>query len=175
MTGKNILLSMLTAGAPGHHTRPQPQNGDVLRVNRGLYSHYGVYVADSGHVIHYTGATGPADFNGVVRETTLAEFLNGSKDFDVCRFPENPQRLLAPKNSKHKLFQLWQAIKAARLKDYHLYSGDEAVERARSRIGQGGYNLAFNNCEHFAVWCRTGVKESSQVNNILDVITYLMG
>lgn len=150
------------------------QNGDVLRVNRGLYSHYGVYVADSEHVIHYTGATGPNDFNGVVRETTLTEFLNGSENFNVCTFSEKPQRLPVSKDSKHKLFQLWQVIKTARLKDYHLYSGDETVARARSKIGQGGYNLAFNNCEHFAVWCRTGVRDSSQVNNVLDIITYLL-
>ena len=44
----------------------EPQNGDVIRVNRGLYSQYGVYVADSKHVIHYTGATVPNDFNGIV-------------------------------------------------------------------------------------------------------------
>ncbi|MBQ6981315.1 MAG: lecithin retinol acyltransferase family protein, partial [Synergistaceae bacterium] len=64
-----------------------PKNGDVLRVNRGLYSHYGVYAADKNHVIHYTGATGPNDFNGIVRETSLDEFLNGSENFSVCTFP----------------------------------------------------------------------------------------
>ena len=155
--------------------KPLPRNGDVLRVNRGLYSHYGVYVADTNHVIHYTGATGPDDFNGIVRETTLAEFLNGSETFSVCTFPERPEKLLIPRDGKHKIFQLWQILRAARMRGYHLYSGDEAVARARSKIGEGGYNLAFNNCEHFAVWCRTGIKDSSQVNNILDIITYFLG
>ena len=171
-----LLPLLLNAGAHSHpHRQTQPQNGDVLRVNRGLYSHYGVYVEESEHVIHYTGATGPADFNGIVRETSLAEFLNGSEHFDVCSFPDNPQTLPAIANPSHKLFQLWQAVKAAKLKDYHLYSGDETVQRARSKLGTGGYNLAFNNCEHFAVWCKTGIRDSSQVNHILDIITYLMG
>ncbi len=70
----------------------QPSNGDVLRVNMGLYSHCGVY-AESGHVIHYTGTTGTDDFNGIVCETTLAEFLSGSKDFSVCKFREHPDNL----------------------------------------------------------------------------------
>ncbi|MBR1485765.1 MAG: lecithin retinol acyltransferase family protein, partial [Synergistaceae bacterium] len=76
--------------------------------------------------------------------------------------------------NKKSLFNLWQMLKAMRLRNYHLYSGEETVSRARSKIGQGGYNLALNNCEHFAVWCKTGVKESSQVDNILDIITYFL-
>ena len=32
-----------------------------------------------------------------------------------------------------------------------------------------------NNCEHFAVWCKTSIRDSSQVNRILDIITYLLG
>ncbi len=179
MTVKSLLPLLLTAGAVHHHNRhtrnPEPQNGDVIRVNRGLYSHYGVYVADCEHVIHYTGANGPDDFNGIVRETSLSEFLNGAETFSVCRFPENPNNIPPFLSSKKGgIFQLWQAVKALKLKDYHLYSGDEAVERARSRLGQGGYNLALNNCEHFAVWCRTGVSNSSQVNNILDIITSML-
>ena len=179
-----LLPLLLTAGAMHYQKgqeikpKPQPQNGDVIRVNRGLYSHYGVYVADCEHVIHYTGATGPDDFNGIVRETSLAEFLNGAETFSVCSFPEKPQNISpfsGTKGSKNgSIFQLWQALKALKLRDYHLYSGDETVKRARSRLGQGGYNLALNNCEHFAVWCRTGVSSSSQVNNILDLITSML-
>lgn len=163
------------AGADSHQHRnssPQPKNGDILRVNRGLYSHYGVY-AEPGHVIHYTGATGPDDFNGIVRETTLDEFLNGSPSFSVCTFPEHPQFLPAVKPT-NTLSRILQAVRVLRLMDYHLYSGDETVQRARSRLGEGGYNLALNNCEHFAVWCKTGVKDSSQVNSILEIITHLL-
>ena len=78
---------------------------------------------------------------------------------------------ISPIDSKNPLAKIIQFARIIKLLDYHLYSGDEAVERARSKLGQGGYNLALNNCEHFAVWCRTGVKDSSQVNNILNIIT----
>jgi hypothetical protein len=41
---------------------------------------------------------------------------------------------------------------------------DIVVERAESRLGDAGYNLFANNCEHFACWCVTGKHKSAQVN-----------
>ena len=40
---------------------------------------------------------------------------------------------------------------------------NQAVERARSMLGQSGYDLFANNCEHFATWCVTGGHSSPQV------------
>jgi Lecithin retinol acyltransferase len=40
------------------------------------------------------------------------------------------------------------------------------IERAESRLGESEYNLLFNNCEHFAVWCKTGQHKSEQVKNV---------
>lgn len=42
----------------------------------------------------------------------------------------------------------------------------EAVERAEALLGQSGYNLYANNCEHFARWCVTGHHKSRQVNAV---------
>ena len=44
------------------------------------------------------------------------------------------------------------------------------VERAESRLGERKYNLLFNNCEHLASWCKTGVSESQQVKDFLPLI-----
>ena len=41
------------------------------------------------------------------------------------------------------------------------------LRRAMSRIGEQNYNLLFNNCEHFANWCKTGRHRSSQVEDWL--------
>ncbi len=38
-----------------------------------------------------------------------------------------------------------------------------AAERAKCRLGMGGFNLISRNCEHFANWCVTGEWESGQV------------
>lgn len=48
----------------------------------------------------------------------------------------------------------------------HRYSfpADKVVARAEMCLGRKGYNLLFNNCEHFAHWCKTGRKRSKQVN-----------
>ncbi len=39
-------------------------------------------------------------------------------------------------------------------------SDDAVVRRAESRLGEKGYDLFSNNCEHFAYWCKTGKDKS---------------
>ncbi|MEM9541368.1 MAG: lecithin retinol acyltransferase family protein [Cyanobacteria bacterium P01_E01_bin.42] len=50
---------------------------------------------------------------------------------------------------------------------------DTVVRRAESRLGEQRYNLLFNNCEHFATWCKIGVSESQQVRNFIPAIAHL--
>ncbi|MEL7501763.1 MAG: lecithin retinol acyltransferase family protein [Cyanobacteria bacterium J06554_6] len=38
------------------------------------------------------------------------------------------------------------------------------VKRAKSRLGEREYDLFFNNCEHFANWCKTGYTISPQLS-----------
>lgn len=47
---------------------------------------------------------------------------------------------------------------------------DLVVERAASRIGETGYDLLRNNCEHFAIWCKTGEVRSSQADAAREAI-----
>ena len=55
----------------------------------------------------------------------------------------------------------------------------EAARRAESKIGQHAYNLFWNNCEHFASWCATGIAVSQQViegmRKVLGAISMLAG
>lgn len=37
------------------------------------------------------------------------------------------------------------------------YSRNKVIERAKSRLYECDYNLVINNCEHFVLWCRSGV------------------
>ncbi len=41
------------------------------------------------------------------------------------------------------------------------------LRRAMGRLGEQNYNLLFNNCEHFAHWCKTGRHRSNQVEDWL--------
>ena len=41
------------------------------------------------------------------------------------------------------------------------------LRRAMGRLAEQNYNLLFNNCEHFAHWCKTGRHRSAQVEDWL--------
>lgn len=146
------------------------KRGDVICVHRmgGAYDHYGIYTG-CGKVIHYSNEG--SDFGGDirVRRATLSQFKNGASnvfvvDFEAYRdYVENPE----PFDFKG-LFKL--AFDSFFGKEITLYSPEETVERAESRLGEKNYNIATNNCEHFAVWCKTGKSESTQVKNFLEGI-----
>ncbi|AVH68453.1 lecithin retinol acyltransferase family protein [Nostoc sp. 'Peltigera membranacea cyanobiont' N6] len=44
-------------------------------------------------------------------------------------------------------------------------SPNVVMQRAEERLGEVAYDLLFNNCEHFATWCKTGIHKSEQVKN----------
>jgi hypothetical protein len=47
------------------------------------------------------------------------------------------------------------------------FDAREVIERARSRVGEDGYRLLTNNCEHFCEWCLRGEHRSYQVDALL--------
>jgi len=57
------------------------------------------------------------------------------------------------------------------VKHYPLsFVSDVVVHRAESRLGETArYNLLFNNCEHFASWCKTGYPHSQQVKEFIPI------
>lgn len=138
--------------------------GDIVGVPRsaaaGLYDHYGVYVGD-GEVIHY--AAQQEDFNGTVHQTSMEEFLKEDTSFFVLHFGKDCQMTL-----NHLLTSaLFQRVSP---EDVKLYSPEETIERAKSRLGEDSYGILSNNCEHFALWCKTGVSESHQIVNLLNLL-----
>ena len=46
------------------------------------------------------------------------------------------------------------------------FDAQETTMRAQSMVGQSGYDLFANNCEHFATWCTTGEHSSAQVETV---------
>lgn len=48
-----------------------------------------------------------------------------------------------------------------------VFDPETVTERAKSKLGQRGYHLTFNNCESFAKWCMTGKEESEQIQHYL--------
>ena len=52
---------------------------------------------------------------------------------------------------------------------HRAFDGKESVERARGRMHERKYHLAFNNCEHFVNWCIHNRGSSSQVSGVTKV------
>ncbi len=156
-------------------TISRPRKGDVVGVSRGAYEHYGIYV-NSREVIHYTSKSSDVGDNRIMK-TSFMRFLRDSDKYFVLQFPDQHGK---PSKTHLKTFSsvmgsqlpvgtsIWKLLKEEK---YKLYDPDKVVSRAQSKLGEDKYNLATNNCEHFAIWCKTGVSESHQVNNILDVLT----
>lgn len=60
------------------------------------------------------------------------------------------------------------------LKQYQVcYIADTTISRAQSRLGEQQYNILFNNCEHFATWCKTGTSISQQIQNFIPFISHI--
>ena len=163
--------------------------GDILGITRPAgYEHYAVYIG-GGRVIHFAGADGDLGL-AEVREAPMSAFLDGQRDFfvlDFTRLGKRPDR--KPHGSPSVLTPLHEvgvkvisdAIDSAlaRPEDpdiIHIYTPEETVARAKSVIGanehsfERDYHLLFNNCEHFAVWCKTGLHKSYQVEDILSFL-----
>lgn len=149
------------------------KKGDVIGVCRGVYDHYGVYESDD-CVIHYSSKNSDTSSDNSIIITSLNEFARGDGTIFKLIFPDQydkPTMVVAkPQSSSFRqmdeYFKL--AAKVKRL-DYKLYSPDETVERAKTRVGEKQYSLKNNNCEHFAIWCKTGISESHQINALLEL------
>lgn len=115
----------------------EPKYGDVIRSRQGSIYHYGIYVSES-EVIQfgYPPSLRYKDKDDIkVVSTDIETFANG---FNLeCGEPQDKE--------KHTIF-----------------SRDKIVSNARNSLGETGYNVIHNNCEHFVYKCAFGIKYSEQ-------------
>ncbi len=158
----------------------KPKRGDVIGVSRKqkvdldcaylsfkIYDHYGIYV-DENTVIHFTSTESDISCNNKIQETSFATFLKGEREFFILNFPSSygePQKSPGVLNITQNVATLPGHI--INMFKYKLYSPEDTIRRAKSKLDEKNYSLIFNNCEHFVIWCKTGISESHQVNNIL--------
>ena len=120
----------------------KPQYGDMVRVKSGHIYHYGVFVSES-EIIQFglapTARMGVKDCDVAVCVSNETTFLHGG------------------------------IMERAVLNEREISSRvpcEKTVEKARSRIGEKGYNILYNNCEHFAYECVMGVKKCTQTDDL---------
>lgn len=115
----------------------EPKPGDMIRVTLGSIRHYGVFVSDK-EIIQF----GLPPVGNLLDRTDVRVVASDASVFCCGQIPEVgvPDR----RESKKR------------------FSPEETVRRARARLGEGGYNLIHNNCEHFAYECVFGLHFSAQ-------------
>lgn len=117
------------------------KKGDHIRVNRGLYYHHGVYFSPD-EVIHFTGAENDniLDWSeNQVITSDLLRFLQGGT-LEIRGYTQEEER--------------------------DLYHPDQIHQYAKSCLGDKGYNLLWNNCEHFSNTCTLGRHRSEQIERL---------
>lgn len=135
------------------------QLGDIVYCDRGLYEHYGIY-AGNFRIIHFVSSFSEKFVNeAMVRETSIESFTKGDTLYitdihDLISFKED--------------YQLFNG------ETYDMYTPAETVARARQQIGCTDYDLLGHNCEHFVVWCKTGLKSSSQTRYLDNPIGFIV-
>lgn len=121
-------------------TEKEPKCGDIIRTKVSFYHHYGIFT-ENDTVIQFglpDNVNRPASEVFVI-ETDVYEFLNGGEiEVGVPSLAEK-KKMRAPK---------------------------EIVRLAREKIGQGGYDILHNNCEHFVNECAFGEHYSSFVSAV---------
>lgn len=144
--------------------------GDHIYVNRygGMYSHHGIDCGD-GTVIHF-GAPNWLTERKISR-VPMAKFARGDeihvRDYTAFRsaIEEGNDAKDLARSANARLNRLLDTLRGISVKDLD-FSPDAVVSRAESRLGEKRFNLFFNNCEHFASWCATGISNSEQIFDI---------
>ena len=116
----------------------EPVPGDMVRVQIGSIFHYGVYVGDDA-IIAFGLPPLPRFANEPDR------FLVVSTDMDVFCCGRIPEIAVLDRAERKKRIP-----------------PEITVANARQRLGEDGYHMIRNNCEHFAYECVFGEKKSLQ-------------
>ena len=123
--------------SPARETSIRP--GDHVAIKRRLYTHHGICIND-GQFIHYAPPPGKGIGDGIGLRQVLGfdSGVNTIHVTDLQRFMGDDQQ---PPSILH-----YPSEKS--------YPPLKVMARARSRLGENGYNLWGNNCGHFSEWCK---------------------
>ena len=148
-------------------TKKDLHRGDVIAFDNGHWQSFAVYEGQNMVIMYGKDVHG----NKSVHERLLSDFSEGDGKLLVCDFPKyygltseyevnmQPSSVVMPIN-----FGEMREYERKR-KAYHLYTPEETVTRARSRLGE--QNVESGTSEHFALWCKTGIAEPFQLKDIM--------
>lgn len=117
----------------------EPVKGDILRIKYMNFYHFGIYLGDN-KVIEFgrpNELSNPEDIRVHIIEL---------KDFPIKEIYQTRKFSFSEKLKKN--------------------SPKKICSIAMSHLGEGNYNILYNNCEHFVNLCVFNKKISNQVNNV---------
>lgn len=120
------------------------KSGDMIRIQLGPIYHYGIYVNDD-EIIQF----GPPPVSLRRNDADIEVCVTDIENFLCGKFLE-----VAELDRKEKK---------------HARKPEEVIRIARSRIGEKGYNILHNNCEHFVNECVFGEKQCSMVDRLKEM------
>lgn len=121
-------------------TCDSPKMGQIIRTRVSFYYHYGIFVSED-EVIQFGLPTDPGKSADQIKVlvSDIYTFLNGGE-------LETAKPTLAEKKTMRK--------------------SEEIIKTARSRIGEGGYDILHHNCEHFVNECAFGKSNSRFLDDV---------
>lgn len=159
----------------------KPQLGDVIGIDLGYYQHFGIYV-ENNQVIHYHPEEEKERYT--ILEVSFERFLQQEEEFYICDFTKfidmaqqeaedvalhkSLKNLLDPKLNLTEHFErltgLYIGFSTGK---YKIYSVEETIKRAYSRLGEISDNWFLGQCEHYAFWCKTGISQEETLNLLI--------
>ena len=150
-------------------TKKDLHRGDVIAFDNGHWQSFAVYEGQNMVIMYGKDVHG----NKSVHERLLSDFAKGDGELLVCDFPKHYGFLNeygVNMQQSSVVIPIDKYIAKSReyerkSKAYHLYTPEETVTRARSRLGE--HNVEGGTSEHFALWCKTGIAEPFQLKDIM--------
>ena len=126
-----------------------PVFGDVIRTKVSFYHHYGIFVSEE-EVIQFGLPDDPMRAAEQIKVLTsdVRTFLRGG-EIEVA----------VPSGAERR----------------QMRSPEQTVEIARRRLGEGGYDILHNNCEHFVNDCAFGQPSSSFLQDVREKLRKKLG
>ena len=130
-------------------TEKAPAYGDMIRTKVSFYHHYGIFVSEE-QVIQFGLPDDPTRSaeNIKVLSTDIHTFLQGG-ELEVG-VPDRQER-------------------------QRMHKPEKTVALATSRLGEGGYDILHNNCEHFVNACMFGEATSTFLQDVREKLRKKLG
>ena len=116
------------------------KKGDHIRFRYHSFYHHALYAGD-GMVIHFAGPS--------MEQLTDVEHVTVRRD---------PLDAFGERKIEVRKYSLKESLTK--------FSADKAIRRAEARLGEKGYDIIYNNCEHFVNHCVFGKAYSTQIDEM---------